>query len=82
MLETESIFLLMMHCRSRWSLNEALDDWGDQKMMLIKIFHLLGQWSIAFVPKMKLDCVLCNTGVLVQRTIIITTSINVKMNFF
>lgn len=51
-------------------------------MMLIKIFHLLGQWSIAFVPKMKLDCVLCNTGVLVQRTIIITTSINVKMNFF
>lgn len=44
-------------------------------MMLIKIFHLLGQWSIAFVSKMKLDCVLCNPGVLVQRTIIITTSI-------
>lgn len=51
-------------------------------MMLIKIFHLLGQWSIAFVSKMKLDCVLCNPGVLVQRTIIITTSINVKINFF
>lgn len=31
---------------------------GDQKIMLIKIFHLLGQWSIAFVSKMKLDCVL------------------------
>lgn len=78
MLEKESIFFLLMirlRCRSRWSLNEEFDDWGDQKMMLIKIFHLLGQRSIAFVSKMKLDCVLCNPGVLVQRTIIITTSI-------
>lgn len=44
-------------------------------MMLIKIFHLLGQRSIAFVSKMKLDCVLCNPGVLVQRTIIITVMV-------
>lgn len=50
-------------------------------MMLIKIFHLLGQRSIAFVSKMKLDCVLCNPGVLVQRTIIITTSIRCKDSF-